>query len=110
MTSFGNTQSYFIIASELSQFALVEEMSLKSIQALSSFFCTDKDIPLTADIVRKLFIIIRYSVEGSNERQKENRAYMYFIDYLDDCEDVSNQLNDKNKDNDLSDGMLCIVC
>lgn len=37
-------------------------------------------------MVRKLFTVIRYAPEGSNERQKQVKAYMNFIDYLDDLE------------------------
>ena len=33
-----------------------------------------------------MFKTVRYSEKGSNERTREEDAYMFFIDYLDDCE------------------------
>lgn len=38
------------------------------------------------DSIRKLFTDIKYSEKGMNDREHEEMAYMYFIDYLDDCE------------------------
>ncbi len=39
------------------------------------------------DTVRKLFKHVKFSEAGSNDRQKEENAYiMYFLDYLDGCE------------------------
>ena len=41
---------------------------------------------LLVDIIRHLFTEIRYSDKGTSERVREEAAFMYFIDYLDDCE------------------------
>ncbi len=41
---------------------------------------------LYVDTVRKLFKHVKFSEAGSNDRQKEEDAYMYFLDYLDGCE------------------------
>ena len=41
---------------------------------------------LNTDSVRNLFTEIRYSDNGSNNRTKEETAFMFFVDYLDDCE------------------------
>lgn len=38
------------------------------------------------DFIRKLFSKIEYSQKGSNNREAEERAFMFFIDYLDECE------------------------
>ena len=38
------------------------------------------------DSIRKLFSQIEYSEKGSNARKAEERAFMFFIDYLDECE------------------------
>ena len=38
------------------------------------------------DIVRKLFIDIKFSEKGSNARQREENTYMFFVDYLEACE------------------------
>ena len=39
-----------------------------------------------ADTIRKLFSEIKFSEKGTNERENEERAFMYFVDYLEDCE------------------------
>lgn len=44
------------------------------------------DYTYIIDTVRKLFTVIRYSEAGTNARIMEETTYMYFIDYLDDCE------------------------
>lgn len=54
-----------------------------------SFTCADRTFNchfLHVDSIRKLFTDIKYSETGSIHRQHEERAFMYFIDYLDDCE------------------------
>lgn len=38
------------------------------------------------DDFRKLFTHVRYSDVGCNSRVKEEQTYMFFIDYLEDCE------------------------
>ena len=38
------------------------------------------------EIFRNLFKVVQYSDTGSNARQKEEQAYMYFTDFLEDCE------------------------
>lgn len=38
------------------------------------------------DTIRKMFTEIKYSESGTNARAREEDAYMFFIDYLDDCE------------------------
>ena len=38
------------------------------------------------DIIRKIFKTVRFSEEGTNAREKEQNAYMMFLDYLDECE------------------------
>lgn len=71
---------------------------------LRPFFCNDAKVELTSgwlypylyclpslplvllDSIRTMFTIVRYSEKGSNEREREESSYMYFIDYLDDCE------------------------
>ena len=37
---------------------------------------------LYVDLVRKLFVTIRFSEKGSNDRIKEEATYMMFIEYL----------------------------
>lgn len=37
------------------------------------------------DLIHTLFTEIWYSEAGTNARIKEEAAFMYFIDYLDDC-------------------------
>ena len=39
-----------------------------------------------SDYIRKLFTQVKYSVKGSNDRQKEEAIYMFFYDYMDDCQ------------------------
>ena len=39
-----------------------------------------------ADKLRNLFTDIKYSEKGSSIRIREETAFMYFVDYLDDCE------------------------
>ena len=39
-----------------------------------------------ADKLQNLFTEIRYSQKGLSIRIREETAFMYFIDYLDDCE------------------------
>ena len=39
-----------------------------------------------ADKLRNLFTDIRYSRKGSSIQIREEIAFTYFIDYLDDCE------------------------
>ena len=41
---------------------------------------------MLTDRIRKMFAEIRYSESGSIHRQYEERAFMHFIDHLDDCE------------------------
>ena len=36
------------------------------------------------DDLRKMFVSVRFSEKGSNEQAKEETAYTFFIDYLDD--------------------------
>ena len=48
----------------------------------------DNDIKLLfiIDTIRKLFTEVRYSEAGTNARMREENVYMFFVDYLDDCE------------------------
>lgn len=39
-----------------------------------------------ADVLRKLFTNIKYSQRGSSARIREETTFMYFVEYLDDCE------------------------
>lgn len=41
---------------------------------------------LTTDTIRNLFTEIKYSEQGTNDRVHEEEAFMFFIDYMDDCE------------------------
>jgi len=41
---------------------------------------------LYLECIRNLFQVIRYSELGSNERQKEEVTYIFFVDYLEECE------------------------
>ena len=41
---------------------------------------------LMADCVRKIFKNIKFSDNGSNAREREEKTYMMFLDYLDECE------------------------
>ena len=36
--------------------------------------------------LRKMFTIIKFSEKGSNRRDTEEAVYMFFVDFLDDCE------------------------
>ena len=38
------------------------------------------------DSIRKMFTRINYSDKGHNNRELEETAFMYFTDYLDECE------------------------
>lgn len=38
------------------------------------------------DTIRKMFKYIHYSDKGTNHRTKKETAFMYFTDYLDECE------------------------
>ena len=40
----------------------------------------------SADKIRKLFDVIKYSERGSNAYAKETATFMMFIDFLEDCE------------------------
>ena len=51
-------------------------------------FCADK--------LRNLFTDIKYSEKGSSIRIREETAFMYFVDYLDDCEGGKVSLNTNN--------------
>lgn len=37
-------------------------------------------------ILRKIFVDIRFSERGSNAREVEEKTYMLFLDYLEECE------------------------
>ena len=39
-----------------------------------------------ADTIWKLFSEIKFFEKGTNEHENEERAYKYFVDYLEDCE------------------------
>ncbi|XP_019849772.1 PREDICTED: uncharacterized protein LOC109580729 isoform X2 [Amphimedon queenslandica] len=43
---------------------------------LSPFFCYDEDMQLTPDFIRNMFTEIHYSEHGSNERAREDQAYI----------------------------------
>ena len=42
-----------------------------------------------ADTFRKLFLDTRFSEQGSNSREREEKVYMFFLDYLEECEQGS---------------------
>ena len=39
-----------------------------------------------ADMLQKLFTDVKYSQKGSSVRIREETAFMYLVDYFDDCE------------------------
>ena len=43
-------------------------------------------LSLPIDGIHKIFKTVRFSEEGSNAREREQNAYMMFLDYLDECE------------------------
>ena len=43
-------------------------------------------LSLPIDGIRKIFKTVRFSEEGSNACEREQNAYMMFLDYLDECE------------------------
>ena len=43
-------------------------------------------LSLLADTIRKVFTEVRFSEKGTNDREHEERAFMYFVNYLEDCE------------------------
>ena len=45
---------------------------------------------LYVDQLRKMFTDIKFSPTGSSGRDKEEAAYMFFLNYLEDCERESN--------------------
>lgn len=49
-------------------------------------FYTNKTTKLTPDDIRELLADIKFSEKGSSARQKEEATYIYFIDYLEECE------------------------
>lgn len=60
------------------EFLVYEAVSPQCYYCMMFIFCSDD--------IRTMFKVIRYSEKGSNEREREEAAYMYFVDYLDDCE------------------------
>lgn len=38
------------------------------------------------DTIRNMFTKVKFSENGTNARFNEENAYMFFIDYLEDCE------------------------
>lgn len=46
----------------------------------------------TVDDIRKIFTEVKYSEKGSNDRIKEEATFMFFVDYLDDCEGSKSEL------------------
>ena len=36
--------------------------------------------------IRKMFKTVRYSEKGTNERIKEEETFVFFMNYLEDCE------------------------
>ena len=38
------------------------------------------------DDIRKLFTKIIYSEKGTNDREQEEATFMFFMDYMEDCE------------------------
>lgn len=71
---------------------------------LRDFFCIDTQRPITSgyyalrvqffillnlfntDEIVKLFTFIKYSDKGCNERERQEQAYIYFVDYLEEVE------------------------
>ena len=49
-------------------------------------YCNYLQTFLIADTVRKVFTDIKFSDRGTNDRELEERAFMYFVYYPDDCE------------------------
>lgn len=45
---------------------------------------------LLTDTIRNIFTEIKFSDNGTNAHLSEETAYMFFIDYLDDCEKGNN--------------------
>ena len=37
-----------------------------------------------------MFTVVKFSENGSNSRDKEEAAYMFFVNYMDDCEGGNN--------------------
>lgn len=37
-----------------------------------------------------MFTVVKFSENGSNSRDKEEAAYMFFVTYMDDCEGGNN--------------------
>ena len=58
----------------------------KTPELLYSFYCNKYTPKLSSDFIRKLFSKIVYSDEGSNDKKAEERAFMFFVDYMDECE------------------------
>lgn len=48
--------------------------------------CIKHVFAVDTDSIRKLFSLIKFSEKGSNDRECEERAFMFFINYLEDCE------------------------
>ena len=38
------------------------------------------------EMFRHLFKVVKYADQGSNARTREEQTYMYFIEFLEDCE------------------------
>ncbi len=45
------------------------------------------DVCTYTEVIRKLFEVVRYSEAESNERENEECTYVFFVDYLEECEE-----------------------
>ena len=85
----------------------MQEMLGKYPDLLESFYC-NKEVPLTSglhlpmciiiislfiDLILQMFTSIRFSPKGTNMRDCEEAAYMFFVNYLEDCERESNKFH-----------------
>lgn len=78
----------------------MEEILVIHSNLLESFYCNKDVIPLTSGKVCKICVIkmlyvdqlwqmftdIKFSPKGSSGRDKEEATYMFFLNYLEDCE------------------------
>ena len=43
------------------------------------------DFSLIVDYMRGLFTVVKFSEKGSNNHEREEEAYMFFLDNMDEC-------------------------
>lgn len=75
-----------------SKLVVIEQNTPQPVSAClanSNFYYT---VLYSVDDIRELFTEVKYSEKGSNERKKEEASYMFFYDYMEECQGSMSKL------------------